>query len=170
MEHPSTPTTIVSFTRRHRWRWWLLVVFGLVLMAYGLALLTSPAWSRFGVFGDSEFWVWLKGELYLVFGFIQIVLGVGYIRLTSRPAEALIADAKGISARRLYSEQRLAWKDITHVQRGRSSVLVGAANINFWRVITQHPLILRLDATVMDASVDDLMALIERYHRAASRT
>ena len=96
-----------------------------------------------------------------------MVLGIGYIRLTSRPAEAVIADAEGISARRLYGEQRLAWKEITHIQRGRSSILVGAGDISFWRVITQHPLILRLDATVMDASVDDLMALIERYHREA---
>jgi len=162
MEPAHTPTTIVTFTRRHRWRWWAMIVVGTLFMGYGLALLSSPAWAYRGLFGVEGFWLWLRGEIYLIFGFLQTLVGIGHIRLTSRPTEAVIADPHGITVRRLFSKQRLAWDEITEVRKGRSSLLLAATPISLWKLFLCDPRLLRLDATVMDASVEDMMALIAR--------
>jgi len=165
MEPGPTPTTNIPFTRRHRWRWWMMAVIGSMLATYGLVLLTSPAWARFGIFGQSDFWLWVRGEVYFVFGFMQAVVGIGYIRLSSRPAEAIRADHEGISVRRLYGSQHLAWRDIVDLRKGRTSILIGSVPITFWNVVTRSSGILRLDTTMVDADLTELTALVDRYKK-----
>jgi len=142
-----------------------MAAIGGLLMLYGLALLTSPAWARFGAFGHDDLWLWVRGELYLVFGFVQCFIGVGYIRLTSRPAEAVTADDAGIALRRIYETQYLAWRDIVDSRKGRATILIASEPITFWNVLFRSPAIMRLDTTMIEASMPELAALIDRHKR-----
>ena len=160
---PST-TTVIPFTRRHRWRWWVMIAMGTTFLAYGLALLTSPAWAPRGAFGVEGVWLWLRGETYLVFGFMQALVGVGYIRLTYRPAEAVIADGDGITVRRLYGKRHLPWREITTIRKARTSVLLAATPVSFWKLILFDPRVLRLDATIMEATTDELAAMVSHHN------
>ncbi len=159
----SSSSASIPFTRRHRWRWWVMLVMGSAFLVYGLALLTSPAWDNRGIINVDGVWLWLRGETYLVFGFMQALIGGGYIRLTSRPAEAVAVTQQGISVRRLYGTQHIDWQDVTTVRKGRTSLLVAATPISLWKLFLCDPRLMRLDTTVIDASVDDLMQLIETY-------
>lgn len=169
MEPGPQPTTIIPFTRRHRWRWWAMTGVGVLFVAYALALLTSPSWAYAGTFGVEGFWLWLRGEIYLIFGAVQVIIGIGYIRLTSRPAQAIIMNTDGVSVRRIHGRQHLSWADVTSVRRGRSSVLIATTPVTLWKTLMWDARLLRLDATMVDASPDTLVTLIERHAKAAGR-
>lgn len=153
-------STVIRFSRKGRWRWWMMAAVGLALTLYGLAILTSPAWSRFGVFGHNPFWIWFRGELYLIVGFIQFIVGAGYLRLTHGPEVAVRADPEHIVVRRLFYEQSLRWDDVKRVHTGRSSVLLAAGPISWWRLVTFDPRLLRLDTTVLDGDIAKLKGLV----------
>lgn len=164
MEHADDSQTVIPFTQRRRWRWWSMIAMGSVFTVFGLAILTSPAWAPRSLFGHADVWLLLRGEAYFVFGVMQALIGIGYVRLTSRPAEAIIADRRGIAVRRLYGTNTLSWNEITQVKKGRVAVTLAATPITMWKIILCNPQIVRLDATMVDASVQQLADLVQRHY------
>ena len=160
MTHAQSPQTIIPFTQRRRWRWWLMVAMGSIFTAFGLVLLTSPAWAHRSMFGEADIWLWLRGEAYLIFGFMQAWIGVGYVRLTSRPAEAIVMNDDGISVRRLYRTNHVQWNKITSVKRGRTALILASTPISLWKLITCDTRVLRLDTTLIDVNVEQLASLV----------
>ncbi|MEO0618075.1 MAG: hypothetical protein AAFZ01_02220 [Pseudomonadota bacterium] len=156
MLDPTPQTLIIPFTRRGRWRWWAMIVIGGIFTSYALAVLTSPAWSRSEIFGNSLWLVWLRGQIYLVFGALQLAIGIGYLRLTSRPAEAITFDDKGVAARRIFGWHRLPWHRIEEIKHGRRSLMIAATPITWLKIMFQDPRLLRLDASLTDASLSHL--------------
>lgn len=141
-----------------------MIAMGSVFTVFGLAILTSPAWAPRALFGNVDVWLLLRGQAYFVFGFMQALVGVGYVRLTSRPAEAITADQNGIAVRRLYGTNRVSWDEITEVKKGRVALTLATTPISVWKIILCDPRIVRLDATMVDANVQQLADLVQRYH------
>ncbi|MEL6289102.1 MAG: PH domain-containing protein [Pseudomonadota bacterium] len=164
MDEEAPQTVTIPFARRARWRWWATLVIGIAFAGYGLAVLTSPAWTNSGIFGTSPWQIWLRGEIYFVFGMLQVVVGIGYLRLTSRPAEAVVVDGNGIATRRIFGWQRLAWQDIKTVRTGRTYVLAASVRPTFCRQMLFDPRVMRIDTTIVAARAADLGPLIEHRH------
>ncbi|MEL7544421.1 MAG: hypothetical protein AAGJ70_11680, partial [Pseudomonadota bacterium] len=84
-----------------------------------------------------------------------------------RPAEAIILDAQGVAARRIFGWHRLPWHRIEQVRQDRRSLVLASTPITWWKLMFRDQRLIRLDATLTDASLNTLTDEVTRWRSHA---